>query len=112
MKLFNALLALVLLVHPSWQEAMMPPSPDKILTPNSTDPGAGCKLLASDKGFPEKDVWLKALPGVIPKTPGTFGPDYTVKALNVADVQKAVNFARDHNVRLSILNSGHDFMGR
>jgi hypothetical protein len=112
MKALNSLFALALLFQSSSQEAMMPPSPDKILTPHSSTAASGCKLLASDKGFPSNATWIKELPGVIPKEPGTLGADYTVVARSVKDVQRAVNFARIHNVRLSVLNSGHDFMGR
>lgn len=36
-------------------------------------------------------------------------PTYVVNASTVAQVQKAVNFARDSNLRLNIKNSGHDY---
>ncbi|KAG0031158.1 hypothetical protein BGZ82_007101, partial [Podila clonocystis] len=37
---------------------------------------------------------------------------YTVKATSVADVQEAIRFAYKHNIRLTIKNTGHDFLGR
>ena len=36
-------------------------------------------------------------------------PNFVVKATSVAQIQKAVNFAREHNIRLVIKNTGHDF---
>ncbi|KAF1983710.1 hypothetical protein K402DRAFT_396457 [Aulographum hederae CBS 113979] len=39
-------------------------------------------------------------------------PVYVVKALNAAQVQLAVNFARNNNIRLVIRNTGHDFLGK
>lgn len=39
-------------------------------------------------------------------------PLYSVKATNVAQIQLAVNFARNLNIRLIIHNTGHDFLGK
>ena len=39
-------------------------------------------------------------------------PSYAVKISNVAQVQLAVNFARNANLRLVIKNTGHDFLGK
>lgn len=36
-------------------------------------------------------------------------PSYIVNVTNVAQIQLAVNFARNSNLRLSIKNQGHDF---
>ncbi|KAK4450463.1 putative fad binding domain-protein [Podospora aff. communis PSN243] len=44
-------------------------------------------------------------------TQGGF-PVYVVNATTVRDIQAAVNFARNKNVRLIIKNTGHDFGGR
>jgi hypothetical protein len=30
----------------------------------------------------------------------------------VADVQKTFAFVREHNVRLTVISTGHDFLGR
>jgi hypothetical protein len=37
---------------------------------------------------------------------------YAVEAKNTADVVAAVNFAREHNLRLVIKGAGHDYIGR
>jgi len=39
-------------------------------------------------------------------------PEYVVNATTVRDIQLAVNFARNRNLRLNIKNTGHDFVGR
>ncbi|KAL0936090.1 restculine oxidase [Colletotrichum truncatum] len=39
-------------------------------------------------------------------------PSYVLKATNVAQIQLAVNFARNLNLRLVVKNTGHDFNGR
>ncbi|KXN85639.1 hypothetical protein AN958_10976 [Leucoagaricus sp. SymC.cos] len=39
-------------------------------------------------------------------------PLYAILAESVEDIQAGVNFARDHNLRLSIKASGHDYLGR
>ncbi|KAM5354711.1 hypothetical protein ACJ41O_001358 [Fusarium nematophilum] len=39
-------------------------------------------------------------------------PLYSVKASNVAQIQLAVNFARNLNLRLIVHNTGHDFLGK
>jgi hypothetical protein len=41
-------------------------------------------------------------------TLGAF-PEFVVKATNAVQIQHAVNFAREHNIRLVIKNTGHDF---
>jgi len=113
MKTISALIGVALLVGPSSQHAaMMPPNPDKILTPNSSTAPQGCKLLASDKGFPSAETVKQMLPKAAFKEPGTFGPDWVLRATSVEDVQDAVLFARENNVRLTILTTGHDFGGR
>ncbi|KAK2766979.1 hypothetical protein FQN54_006296 [Arachnomyces sp. PD_36] len=39
-------------------------------------------------------------------------PSYSVKATSVAQIQLAVNFARNLNLRLVVHNTGHDFLGK
>ncbi|KAF8154716.1 hypothetical protein B0H34DRAFT_676441 [Crassisporium funariophilum] len=39
-------------------------------------------------------------------------PLYAIKAETAGDIQNGVNFARAHNIRLSIKASGHDYLGR
>jgi FAD binding domain len=75
----------------------------------------GCRALKSDEGFPTSDAWAKALPGVEPMLPQSNGmrhPDYRLVARSAADVERAVAFAASHNVRISIINTGHDYMAR
>lgn len=74
-----------------------------------------CKIIPTDKEWPTKDVWEKALPGIEPRgeqDPKKKHPDYQLIATSIEQVQAAVKFAVDHNIRLTILNSGHDFLGR
>jgi len=92
--------------------AILPPFPDKALFANSSEAPAGCKFLPSDKGWPADHVWKKAFPGIFKKLKGTVGPDWMVQAKTVEDVQHVVNFAREHNVRLTIITTGHDFHGK
>jgi FAD/FMN-containing dehydrogenase len=37
---------------------------------------------------------------------------YSAKVNSTSDIQQAVRFAQDHNLRLAIKNTGHDFFGR
>jgi hypothetical protein len=92
--------------------AILPPFPDRYLTPNSTSTPDGCKRLSGDKGWPSDSTWRASLPGVFKKLRGTFGPDWMWQVSSVEQVQKAVNFARDNNVRLTVITTGHDFHGR
>jgi hypothetical protein len=39
-------------------------------------------------------------------------PSYTVNASSVAQIQLAVNFARNNGIRFVIKNTGHDFLGK
>jgi FAD/FMN-containing dehydrogenase len=39
-------------------------------------------------------------------------PTYVVNATNVLQIQAAVNFARNANIRLVVKNTGHDFSGK
>jgi FAD/FMN-containing dehydrogenase len=54
-------------------------------------------------------------PSILPATNNTYHctiggyPSYAVKATNVAQIQLAVNLARNLNLRLVIKNTGHDF---
>jgi hypothetical protein len=75
---------------------------------------AGCKLLSTDATWPARTVWEAALHGATPGNDTTISnrPDYIMIAENVAGVQAAVRFVAQHNIRLSIVNSGHDFLGR
>lgn len=96
----------------SQHTAIFPPFPDKALYANSSEAPPGCRLLLSDKGWPADSVWKTTFPGIFKKLRGTVGPDWMMQAKNIADVQKAVNFARERNVRLTVITTGHDFHGR
>jgi hypothetical protein len=74
----------------------------------------GCNKLSSDADWPSLDVVNKELPGwEKPEKDGNKKhPDYIYEVKTVASVQRAVKFATKHKIRLSIINSGHDFLGR
>ncbi|RDW74888.1 hypothetical protein BP6252_06030 [Coleophoma cylindrospora] len=65
--------------------------------------------------WPTPEVWEEALPGV-EKTNGTDAegtiPDYRFRVKNACDVQAAVKFAALHNIRLTVITTGHDQQGR
>jgi hypothetical protein len=69
---------------------------------------SGCLKLPTDSDWPSPEVWKAQLPGVIPSNgkPGP-QPNYRLRPKNTAEVQKAVKFAKDNNIRLSIIASGH-----
>jgi len=60
--------------------------------------------MQSDAGRSENQGWYNAWKD----TPST----YAVEAKNTDDVVKAVNFARENNLRLVIKGAGHDYLGR
>jgi hypothetical protein len=39
-------------------------------------------------------------------------PDFAVAVENAEDVSKTLRFAAKHNIRVTIKNTGHDFLGR
>ncbi|KAF2422745.1 FAD-binding domain-containing protein [Tothia fuscella] len=75
---------------------------------------ATCLILPSDPEWPERAVWRTAMREIEKgkSTPEKKHPDYRLEATTVDEVIAAVNFAKQHRVRFSILNSGHDFHGR
>jgi hypothetical protein len=82
---------------------------------DSATKGQECRKLPGDAGWPASDVWSKALPGVVargPQDPKVRRPDYQLTATSIAEVQAAVKFTAEHGIRLTILNSAHDFLGR
>jgi hypothetical protein len=74
----------------------------------------GCRQLSNDELWPLAEVWMKEVPGVVPTRPDPCQkhPDYRITARNAKDVQNAIKFAAKHNIRVSIIASGHDYMGR
>ena len=81
----------------------------------STTAPAGCRLLPTDEDWPAQEVWEASLPGVI-KTKGSDAngplPDYRLRVQNNSDVQAAMKFAAKYNIRLSVIATGHDQLGR
>jgi hypothetical protein len=77
---------------------------------------ANCFKLSTDADWPSQQVWSTELKGFeVTKSSAVKGwksPDYTYEASKASHVQNAVKFAAKHRVRISIINSGHDFMGR
>jgi hypothetical protein len=52
------------------------------------------------------------LPNPLDPCSGAGYPVYVVNATGALDVAKGVNFARNHNIRLNVKGSGHDYLGR
>jgi hypothetical protein len=75
---------------------------------------SNCKRLPIDSDWPSVEVLNAELPGWEPWMPNQKlkHPDYIYDVKTVASVQKAVRFAAKYNIRISIINSGHDFLGR
>lgn len=77
---------------------------------------AGCNKISSDADWPVEAVWKKALPDVVLRSTklkaGVYRPDYSLRAESYKDVQDAVKFAAKNNIRITVINSGHDFLGR
>ncbi|KAF9871879.1 hypothetical protein CkaCkLH20_10511 [Colletotrichum karsti] len=76
---------------------------------------AKCRKLPTDSDWPSSDIWQAALPGVIPITDNsTTGslPNYRFRAHSIEDVQAAVRFAAEQNVRITVVTTGHDQLGR
>jgi FAD/FMN-containing dehydrogenase len=74
---------------------------------------AQCKTVPGDPNWPEAAKWM-TLPNVVARgvQQSMARPDYRVAAKSVEDVQKAVTFAKTNNIRLSVIFSGHDGLGR
>jgi hypothetical protein len=73
-----------------------------------------CRKISTDSDWPTVETWQTELKGIEVLMPikKQKHPDYIYEATTVENVQSAVNFAVKHNVRLTIINSGHDFLGR
>jgi hypothetical protein len=82
---------------------------------NATAAPPGCLKLNMDIDWPSREVWEQSLPGVTPTAGSDVNgplPDYRLQVKTVADVQNAVRFATKHNVRLTVLTTGHDQLAR
>jgi hypothetical protein len=73
-----------------------------------------CKIVAGDQGWPADAVWQQEIPGIVksPKAGNDSHPDWVINAHSPVDVQAAIKFANKYNVRVSIITTGHDFLGR
>jgi hypothetical protein len=73
-----------------------------------------CKVIPGDSSWPAPAIWAQELPGAKEqkRSKGVEHANYRFDVASVNQVIAAVKFAKRHNVRLSILNSGHDFHGR
>jgi FAD/FMN-containing dehydrogenase len=84
----------------------VPSIPNSIASPK-------CKKLPIDADWPSPEEWKRELPGIETIMPQKLKhPQYTYEVTKVEQVQRAVKFVTKHNIRLSIYNSGHDFIGR
>jgi hypothetical protein len=52
------------------------------------------------------------LPEATDPCSGAGYPIYVVNATSAGDVKRGIDFAREHNVRLVVKGSGHDYLGR
>jgi FAD/FMN-containing dehydrogenase len=73
-----------------------------------------CKAIPGDPGWPSSETWKNELPTAKrqPAKGKQKHATYRIDVKTVDEVQRAVKFAGKHNVRLTLLNSGHDFLGR
>ncbi|KAL5610775.1 hypothetical protein FOBRF1_006892 [Fusarium oxysporum] len=81
----------------------------------STTAPKGCRKLSTDHDWPSHEIWEDGIPGVIRQNgsdPHGGLPNYRVRADSASDIQAAVRFASKHNIRLSIITTGHDQLGR
>lgn len=75
----------------------------------------GCRRLPSDADWPTLQEWREAIPGVeTQNNADSLGPlpDYRIRAKCYQDVQAAVRFAASKEVRVSVMTTGHDQLGR
>jgi hypothetical protein len=91
----------------SWQVLAGPLPAEKAERDTST----GCKTFKTDSNFPSQAEWM-AVSSSMKTSEGPGRPDYHFTALSSADVVASMKFVAKHNLRISILNSGHDFLGR
>lgn len=93
-----------------------PAAPAKAAGPQKIKTPPGCKALANDVDWPTEAEWKKTFPNLVlrPKNlaQGVGRPDYKVRARTYEDVVATVKFAAEKNIRLSVITSGHDFLGR
>ncbi|KAJ0267751.1 hypothetical protein COL940_014066 [Colletotrichum noveboracense] len=75
----------------------------------------GCSKLHTDDDWPVVEEWQAKLPGIIKQTLSDANgllPDYRIRAKSYSEVQDAVRFAASNNIRLTVITTGHDELGR
>ncbi|KAF1992567.1 FAD-binding domain-containing protein [Aulographum hederae CBS 113979] len=96
--------------------AAAPEVPAAPIEPGTGSTPTDCRVLHTDKEWPAPDAWSKAVPDIAQSKISADGkelhPDYTLIAKSVEDVQNGVKFAKANNLRLTVINSGHDYLGR
>jgi hypothetical protein len=101
--------------YPAWRDPSVVSVLSSLLQPASAAPTSPvCKTVNGDELWPSDEVWRAELPGVT-----NFGvkanqphPNYYFAAKDRGDVQAAVNFANRYNIRLTVISTGHDYLGR
>jgi FAD/FMN-containing dehydrogenase len=75
---------------------------------------SNCKVIPGDPTWPAASIWKGELPTAMEQASGgkQKHATYRIDVQTVDEVTKAVKFASKHNIRLTLLNSGHDFLGR
>ncbi|KAF2667400.1 FAD-binding domain-containing protein [Microthyrium microscopicum] len=73
-----------------------------------------CKVIPGDSKWPTPEEWKEKLPTAQKQAEkGSMKhATYRIDVKTVDEVKAALEFVKKHNIRLSILNSGHDFLGR
>jgi hypothetical protein len=86
-----------------------PPRPDRPPRPNTT-----CKTTVGDSLWPPYETWKQHMPGVTEVwiRGSEAHPNYFLTARSIGDVQTAVSFVDRYNIRLSVISSGLDYLGR
>jgi len=72
---------------------------------------AGCRKLKTDDDWPTPEDWKARLPAVVPNNitdGGDINPDYRFQVQSACDVEAAMKFATDNNIRLTVITTGHD----
>jgi hypothetical protein len=89
------------------------PSNNSVPTIQKTNAPTHCKKLPTDADWPPPEIWKAELKSANVLMPDELKhPQYILEAKTVQHVQDAVKFTAKYNIRLSIINSGHDFLGR
>lgn len=108
-------------------EALIPTVPQAAACYGTTKNDARCQQLTSSWRDPAThiddptEVFSPLYQGLTCQPPSRFDsgsctlggyPAYVIKAKTVSDIQCAINFARNDNLRLIVKNTGHDLIGK